>query len=244
MANTPTSSAAADDGNHSTKAPSPTEPRWDGEAPGAQAPTPPELRELAARALALAADIDSANVRLRAAEDEPTQRVGFRLDIAAGDLRSAAYEVLSTATDLTRVIDRSDCDADWGVCPDHGATLVSSGGRSWCNTVECGRKWDYDRGGLPCDEPAAFAVAGPGGGDSSRLCAGHTASLRQGIRSEDDRLWTFTAVPTTPSAPATADTEMDSRARLSAYAKPSNAIPERLDRPPGLSRPGAPERGR
>ncbi len=134
--------------------------------------TPAELRELAARAQALAAEIRTAHNRLRAAADEPTQRCGFRLDDAAGEADRVGEDLAATAEDLARVRGRSDCGADWGVCPEHGATLRSSGGESWCTAPGCGRRWDHNRYGLPCAEPAAYEVrdsAGTGG----RMCAGH-----------------------------------------------------------------------
>jgi hypothetical protein len=78
--------------------------------------------------------------------------------------------------------DQASCRAEWGVCPAHGNTLSSSGGRSWCRTAGCGRSWDWDRGGLPCTEPAAFRVRGRGDdpGRWGPVCPGHTlAALDQ-----------------------------------------------------------------
>lgn len=141
------------------------------------APTPAELRELAGRAQALAAEVAALQVRLRAAEDEPTRRVGFRLDDAAAAISEAAHDVVNTAVDLARIRGRGDCPCDWGVCPEHGNTLRSSAGLCWCTAANCGRSWGYDRGGLPCTEPAAFDVrdlddrGGP-------MCAGHAHDAR------------------------------------------------------------------
>jgi len=94
--------------------------------------TPAELRELAARAQALGAEIDVVLTRLHAAADEPTQRSGFRLLDAAGWARHVGTELEATAGDLARVRGRGQCPCDWGVCPEHGNTLSSSGGRTWC----------------------------------------------------------------------------------------------------------------
>ncbi|MER5608284.1 hypothetical protein AB0F93_03505 [Micromonospora tulbaghiae] len=137
---------------------------------------PVELNDLGARARRLADAVDAVNTRLAAA-DESTTRAGFRLDDAAATLLRVAGELEATATDLFRVVNRSSCPADWGVCPEHGGTLVSTGGRSWCPHHGCGRKWPYDRLGLPCQEPAAFDVRGADG-NGGPMCAGHAVYAR------------------------------------------------------------------
>lgn len=142
--------------------------------------TPTELNDLGARARLLAADVDVLHARLRAASDEPTQRSGFRLLDAAGSARQVAAELEATATDLHRIVNRSACPADWGVCPEHGRTLASDGGRSWCLRIGCGRRWPYDRAGLPCTEPPAFDVRDAEGGGGP-MCAGHTIDARERI---------------------------------------------------------------
>jgi hypothetical protein len=138
--------------------------------------TPAELRELAATAEALAENINAVHARLRGAPDEPTQRAGFRLDDAAGWARQIGTELAATAEQVARVRARSDCPADWGVCPEHGATLRSQGTgtgmRSWCTAPACGREWNHDRAGLPCTEPIAFAVRDRTG-QTLDMCAGH-----------------------------------------------------------------------
>ena len=138
--------------------------------------TPAELRELAARARALADDIEAVRGRFRAAGDEPTRRVGFRLD-ARGWTGNVAVDLEATAGDLARVRSRGGCPCDWGVCPDHGNTLRSSGGRCWCTAPGCHRVWGYDRLGLPCNEPVAYDVRDTEGGGGP-MCAGHAADAR------------------------------------------------------------------
>lgn len=149
-------------------------------------PAPADLWALAARAEELAADLEAAHRGLRAAGDEPTRRVGYRLDDGAGQLRQVAGEIQETAEDLARIrtrhgaMSRPVCGAEWGVCPEHGNTLSSSGGRSWCTAAGCGRSWDWDRGGLPCTEPAAFRVLDAGGREML-LCAGHAIAAREQV---------------------------------------------------------------
>jgi hypothetical protein len=136
------------------------------------------LREIAARAEALAREIDALREQLRQAPDEPIQRSGFRLPDAAGYARQIAGDLAESAEDLARVRARSTCGADWGVCPEHGATLRSTGGKSWCQTPGCGREWGYDRLGLPCAEPAAWTVADTVG-NTTLLCEAHTTDARR-----------------------------------------------------------------
>lgn len=134
--------------------------------------TPATMRALAGQAAELAEAVATAAVTMRAAGDEPTRRATYRLDDLVGELRRAGTGLEDTAEDLARIRARSECPADWGVCPDHGATLTSSGGRSACTVRGCARAWDYDRAGLPCSEPVAYEVHHDGE-PVVRMCAGH-----------------------------------------------------------------------
>ncbi|HKT03488.1 MAG TPA: hypothetical protein VJT31_28505 [Rugosimonospora sp.] len=140
--------------------------------------TPAELRELAARAEQLAADVDAVQARLRAAGDESTRHSGYRLDDAAGEARRVAGELEATAGDLARIRGRGDCPCDWGVCPEHGNTLRGTGGQSWCEAPGCGRRWNYDRAGLPCTEPVEYDVRDATGAGGP-MCAGHAHDARE-----------------------------------------------------------------
>jgi hypothetical protein len=55
-----------------------------------------------------------------------------------------------------RDVPPGSCSLGWGVCPVHGATLVTTEGRSRC--VVCGVTWDCDREDQHCREPAAFLM--------------------------------------------------------------------------------------
>lgn len=136
--------------------------------------TPASMRELAARARALGAEIDAAKAKARAAGDEPTRHATFRLDEAAGWARHVGDELDATSSDLARVRGRSDCGADWGACPEHGGTLAATGGKSWCTEDGCRRRWNYDRLGAPCNEPVEFLVRDAHGGGGP-MCRGHAA---------------------------------------------------------------------
>jgi hypothetical protein len=135
-------------------------------------PTPAEVRTLAASADMLAAEIDLIRAKFARSSD-PIRLTGFRLDSIGGELRRASQELGNTASDLVRSRNARDpnlCHAEWGVCPEHGNTLTSTGSRSRCTV--CGRGWDYDRAGLPCGEPLTHTVTDPQGG-RIRMCTGH-----------------------------------------------------------------------
>ena len=141
-------------------------------------PTPSEIRALAAAAGQLSRDVDAVHARLKTAAADPARRAGFRLDEIAGELRRAEAELGDTAADLARVrSSRGDprlCQAEWGVCPEHGNTLTSTGGTSVCRVD--GRSWGYDRLGSPCGEPVSDLVTDPEGG-STAMCHGHVLAV-------------------------------------------------------------------
>ncbi|MGW2016770.1 hypothetical protein [Streptomyces sp. NPDC001927] len=107
--------------------------------------------------------------------DEDTRGTGFRLEDAAGAIRHARDALSEGTSDLTRaraVRDGSVCAVPWGVCPDHGNTLRSSGGRCWCTELACARSWGYDRLGSACGEPLTHNVTDAHGG-SFLACRAH-----------------------------------------------------------------------
>src|SRR5258708_31102675 len=101
--------------------------------------TPADLRDLAARAEQLAADIDAAKVRLRGISED-ARSLGWQLDEdGAASVRRAVRAITETAEDLERVLirqtpGRRNCAAQWGCCPDHGGTLSGTGGGWRCRT--------------------------------------------------------------------------------------------------------------
>lgn len=147
------------------------------------APTAADLDALAAQARRLAAEIENAQARLSESGSKGHVRAGWRLNDAAGWVRHGADDVATTAAEVAfieSVRGRSHCGADWGCCPDHGATLRSSGGRTWCTAPRCELEWDWDRMGLPCDEQPAFRLM-DAGGTLGLVCAGHAIAARQQI---------------------------------------------------------------
>jgi hypothetical protein len=136
---------------------------------------------LAVRIEALADEIDALHGDIRDARDEPVRSAGFRCDTAIGWLRQANAQLQDTADHLNRVaaaMKPESCAVPWGVCPEHGNTLTSSGHKTWCRAPGCDQTWNYDRVGLPCIEPAHWAVTDRHG---TRLvmCDGHALNASQ-----------------------------------------------------------------
>ena len=131
---------------------------------------------LAVRAEALAAEMDTLGGDIRAAGDEAVCRTGFRSDYAAADIRRAGRGLQETAGHRGRIaaVTRPRaCRVQWGACPGHGNTLTSCAvARPGVGTPGAGRSWDWDRVGLPCTEPARSKVTDRQGGESV-MCDGH-----------------------------------------------------------------------
>lgn len=89
---------------------------------------------------------------------------------------------LTSADTRTRAVhpDGADgpCRVTWGICPDHGATLSSSEGRSECRRPDCVLTWDYDRLAAPCTEPATHQVRDTLGGTLA-VCPAHAAAIEK-----------------------------------------------------------------
>jgi hypothetical protein len=116
---------------------------------------------VAVRAAAPADEIGALHHDIRTARDEPVHRAGFRCDTALGWVMQASTELADTAYHLDRIAAATKpgaCLVPWGVCPEHGNTLTSTGRKTWCRETGCGRTWTYDRGGLPYIEPARWRL--------------------------------------------------------------------------------------
>lgn len=146
------------------------------------APFAGRARELAASADALAADIRAFHEELRAADSEPVQQAGFRCGEAAGRAEVIADDLRKTADDLGRIAEASapgTCSIPWSLCPEHGETIRSTGGRSWCSYAGCERQWDHDHGRVPCAETATWTLTSYYSDASAPVCSGHaTIALR------------------------------------------------------------------
>lgn len=144
-------------------------------------PTPAELRETAAAAEALAERIDDLVTRLRAASPDEAVHGAYTLSNGASQARQTAHDLHRAASTMARTrTARGDdmCGIPWGVCPEHGNTLTSSGGQTWCRSGRCGRRWAYDRVGTPCTEPVSHEVIDQHGA-AFRACNGHALDAEQ-----------------------------------------------------------------
>ncbi|MFE1335474.1 hypothetical protein [Streptomyces microflavus] len=92
----------------------------------------------------------------------------------AARARAAALRVAAEH----RAADR--CTVPWGVCPEHGATLKSTGGRAWCTNLACLNTWTYDRLDPACTEPATHTIQ-VDNGDRYVVCDGHALTARTQI---------------------------------------------------------------
>jgi hypothetical protein len=145
-------------------------------------PTPADLRELAAAADALAGRIDAVRAALRAEDAGARRRAGFRLDDAAGNARQASRALEDTAGELARIASTPEhaCGIEWGVCPRHGSTITTTGGRSRCTVDGCGNTWGYDRLSTPCPEPVTHRITDTTGATQD-VCDGHAIGARDRI---------------------------------------------------------------
>jgi hypothetical protein len=144
-------------------------------------PTPAELRETAAAAEALADRIDDLVTRLRAAKADEAATSTYLLTDGASQARQTAHDLLQAAAALARsrtARSTGVCGIPWGVCPEHGNTLTSSGGHTQCRSSRCGRQWTYDRLDAPCTEPVSHEITDQEG-MSFRACTGHAMDAAQ-----------------------------------------------------------------
>ncbi|MEV4161876.1 hypothetical protein [Nonomuraea dietziae] len=142
------------------------------------APTPAHVRELAAQAEQLADAIEALRRQLSRGEDT-LRRTGYRLDDAAGWVRQAAQDLQATASDMARLaaLPTDACAVPWGVCPEHGNTLIASGNMTTCKSAGCRRTWGYNRDTAPCAEPATHRLI-VAEGHETLVCDGHALDAR------------------------------------------------------------------
>ncbi|MFD8335622.1 hypothetical protein ACFV42_23625 [Streptomyces solisilvae] len=144
-------------------------------------PVPAEIRALMVRADELQRAITDLAEQLYAQDD--TRHTSYRVGEAASEVRRARSVLDEAALDLARTRkarDTSLCGVPWGACPLHGATLCSSGGRSWCTESGCSHTWGYDRLGNACGEPVTHTIADREG-KSVRACNGHAVYARKSL---------------------------------------------------------------
>ncbi|WP_020390729.1 hypothetical protein [Kribbella catacumbae] len=158
----------------------PSEPSQNGHAP-TEAPrtagfgTPVKVDEIAVAAMALSEGLLAATRGL----PESVESRQFRrdLDEAADTFRTVANELETTAGNLVRLAatEGQTCGVSWGICEDHGLTLLNVSDVVTCHVLGCHREQQavVER----CTQPVAYRVvdvAGP----ALMTCAGHAIACR------------------------------------------------------------------
>jgi hypothetical protein len=153
-------------------------------APAAPAPesarpsgfgTPVKVDEIALAAIALSEGLIAATRGLP--ESVASRQLRRDLDQAANTFRAVAGELETTAGNLIRLAatEGQTCGVTWGMCEDHGLTLMAVGEVVTCHVLGCHREQQpvVER----CTQPVAYRVvdvAGP----ALLTCAGHAIACR------------------------------------------------------------------
>ncbi|MDR8413750.1 hypothetical protein [Nonomuraea sp. 3-1Str] len=150
--------------------------------------TPAQLRDLASRAEALAAEVRSLCDSEPAGSPESDRLRAARH--AADWLARGGEDLQRAAGDLARLRSQPEqpCGIPWGVCPEHGNTLSAGAGVTTCRV--CRRTWNDDRAGRPCPEPVTWKVT-DSSGTETKVCNGHVLAARAAVRAA-----TFTRLDT------------------------------------------------
>jgi hypothetical protein len=141
-------------------------------------PSPGQLGQLAAVAEILAGGIDAANQGLLHGTDLESGRYWLPLEGAAEAVRRAAEELEKVAGELVRSMATAHgpCEVGWGVCPDHGVTLTSTGSNVACRVIGCDRVPAAPS--IQCTEPVAYRVV-DAEGSAFLACTGHAVACRR-----------------------------------------------------------------
>jgi hypothetical protein len=137
--------------------------------------TPVRVDEIALAAKALSEDLLAATQGMP--ETVASRQLRRDLDEAVETFRAVASELQSTAGSLVRLAasEGQVCGVTWGVCPDHGLTLMNVGEVATCHVLGC----HHEQQGPTerCAQPVAYKVvdvAGP----ALFTCAGHAIACR------------------------------------------------------------------
>jgi hypothetical protein len=137
--------------------------------------TPVRVDEIAVAAMTLAEDLHAATQNMP--ESVELRRFRRDLDQAATTFRDLASKLEVTAGKLVRLAanEGQACGVGWGVCPEHGLTLMNVGDTVTCHALGCGREneGEVER----CVHPVAYRVV-DAAGPSLLTCAGHAIACR------------------------------------------------------------------
>jgi hypothetical protein len=137
--------------------------------------TPVKVDEIAVAAMALSEGLLAATRGLP--ESVASRQLRRELDEAADTFRAVAGELEATAGSLVRLAatEGQTCGVSWGICEDHGLTLMSVGEVVTCQVLGCHR--EQQAAVERCTQPVAYRVvdvAGP----ALLTCAGHAIACR------------------------------------------------------------------
>ncbi|WP_350275320.1 hypothetical protein [Kribbella sp. HUAS MG21] len=137
--------------------------------------TPVRVDEIAVAAMTLAEDLHAATQNMP--DSVELRRFRRDLDQAATTFRDLASRLEVTAGKLVRLAanEGQTCGVGWGVCPEHGLTLMNIGETITCHVLGCGREnvGDVER----CEHPVAYRVV-DAAGPSLLTCSGHAIACR------------------------------------------------------------------
>ncbi|WP_145812411.1 hypothetical protein [Kribbella amoyensis] len=136
---------------------------------------PVKVDEIAVAARALSDDLAATTKELSTSVE--SQQFRRELDVAAETIRALAGELESTAGNLIRLAaaEEQRCSVVWGICPEHGLTLMNAGETVTCHVLGCYQQYagPIER----CTQPVAYKVvdvAGP----ALLTCSGHAIACR------------------------------------------------------------------
>ncbi|MET9312233.1 hypothetical protein ABZX12_10425 [Kribbella sp. NPDC003505] len=137
--------------------------------------TPVRVDEIAVAAMTLAEDLHAATQNMP--ESVELRRFRRDLDQAATTFRDLASKLEVTAGKLVRLAanEGQACGVGWGVCPEHGLTLMNVGETVTCHVLGCGREneGEVER----CEHPVAYRVV-DAAGPALLTCTGHAIACR------------------------------------------------------------------
>ncbi|GAA1645461.1 hypothetical protein GCM10009744_40250 [Kribbella alba] len=137
--------------------------------------TPVRVDEIALAAKALSEELHSAVEGL--SQSVESRQFRRELDEAADTIRSIATELETTAGNLVRLVanEGESCGVTWGVCPEHGLTLMNVGETVSCHVLGC---YLEPEGSVErCAHPVAYKVV-DAAGPALFACSGHAIACR------------------------------------------------------------------
>jgi hypothetical protein len=137
--------------------------------------TPVRVDEIAVAAMALSEGLHAATQGL--SESVESRQFRRDLDEAADTFRTIASELETTAGNLIRLAasEGQACGVTWGICPEHGLSLMSVGETVTCRVLGCYR--ENEDVVEQCTQPVAYRFV-DAVGPALLTCSGHAIACR------------------------------------------------------------------